>query len=70
MVEFDSAGSKIEHEIVLEKYLLDKDPMFGAILAPLLKFDALEQMSDADRRAMRARVASEVRKALEDGPTS
>ena len=69
MVEFDPAASKSEHEETLEAYLLKLDPKFGAILAPFLKFDALEQMSDTDRRAVRGRVANEVRKALDQGPT-
>ena len=70
MVEFDPAASKSDHEATLEAYLLDRDPMFGAILAPFLKFDALEQMSDADRKTVRAHVVGKVRKALDEGPTS
>ena len=70
MVEFDPAASKSDHEATLEAYLLERDPMFGAILAPFLKFDVLEQMSDTDRRTVRAQVTGEVRKALDEGPTS
>lgn len=69
MVEFDSAESKSEHERILGEYLLEKDPTFGAILAPLLNFDALEQMSENERRTIRSQVATEVRKALDDGLT-
>lgn len=70
MVEFDPAASKSDHEATLDAYLLERDPMFGAILAPFLKFDVLERMSDTDRKTVRAIVASEVRKALDAGPTS
>lgn len=70
MVEFDPAAPKSDHEAVLEAYLLARDPIFGAILAPFLKFDALEQMSDADRKTVRAHVADAVRKALDEGSTS
>lgn len=68
MVEFDSAASKREHEKVLEEYLLEKNPVFGAILAPLLKFDALEQMSETERRTIRSQVATQVRNTLDEGP--
>lgn len=70
MVEFDPAGSKSDHEATLEAYLLERDPIFGAILAPFLRFDALEQMSDTDRRMIRAQVCGMVRKALAQESTS
>lgn len=70
MVEFDPSASKSHHEATLEAYLLEQDPMFGAILAPFLRFDVLEQMSDTDRRSIRAQVNGEVRKALDEGRTS
>lgn len=70
MVEFDPAASKSDHEATLEAYLLEQDPIFGAILFPFLRFDALEQMSDTDRRTIRAQVSGAVRKALDEGATS
>ena len=70
MVEFDPAASKSDHEATLEAYLLEQDPVFGAILAPFLKFDLLEQTSDADRRSIRAQVNGEIRQALDEGRAS
>ncbi|MFH7322264.1 hypothetical protein [Aeromicrobium sp. JJY06] len=69
MVEFDPAASKSDHEATLEAYLLEQDPLFGAILAPFLRFDRLEQISDTDRRSIRAQVKAEVREALDEGRT-
>lgn len=66
MVEFDPGASKRDHEAALEAYLLERDPMFGAILAPFLKFDVLEQMSDTDRRTVRSQVVGVVRRALDE----
>lgn len=70
MVEFDPAAGKSEHEATVEAYLLERDPIFGAILAPFLKFELLEQMSDPDRKAVRAQIAQQVRKALDEEPPS
>lgn len=67
MVDLDPSASKADHEAALALYLIETDAEFGAILAPFLTFDRLEDLSDSDRRRIRAEIASKVRKALDEG---
>jgi hypothetical protein len=65
MVHLNPAGSKSEHEQAIEQYVLEVDPELGAILAPYLKFARLDELTDQDRRRVRAEIASAVRVALD-----
>jgi hypothetical protein len=65
MVKLDPAGSRGSHEEAIERHLVELDPQFGAILAPYLKFDQLDDLSDADRRRLRTEIASKVQILLE-----
>lgn len=64
-MELDPNASKAEHEAAIAAYLVEVDPELGAILAPHLKFDRLEELSDGDRRRIRSEIAAEVRAALD-----
>jgi hypothetical protein len=65
MVELDPKASRAEHESALEKFVTDADPELGAILAPYLRFDQLEDLNDAGRRRIRGEIAQKVREALD-----
>ncbi|MDP3713789.1 MAG: hypothetical protein Q8R60_15040 [Mycobacteriales bacterium] len=64
-MELDPKASRAEHEAAIAKYLVDVDPVLGAILAPYLAFDRLEDLSESDRRRLRGQVAAAVREALD-----
>lgn len=64
-VQLDPTGSKSEHERAIEEHLLALDPELGAILAPFLKFDQIDELTDQDRRRIRAEVAAAVHEALD-----
>lgn len=67
MAELNLTGSKSEHERAIETYLLDVDPELGAILAPYLKFARLDELTDQDRRRLRAEITTAVRAVLDKG---
>ena len=66
MVTLDPSASKADHEAAIAQYLLGADPELGAILSPYLAFNRLEDLSDTDRKRIRAEIAAKVRAALDD----
>jgi hypothetical protein len=65
MVDLEPGAPRADHEAAIEQYLLTTDAELGAILAPFLKFDRLENLSDTDRRRVRAEIAAKVREVLD-----
>jgi len=59
MVQLNPAGSRGEHEAAIEQYIIDLDPQLGAILAPYLKFERLDELNDQERRRLRGEISTE-----------